>query len=219
MAQYTLVIGNKAYSSWSMRPWLLMKQAGIAFNEVRIPLYQDGHADKIRAWSPAGRVPVLQIGEMTVWDSLAICETLAERHPEKNLWPADAAARAHARAISAEMHSGFAALRSNMGMNVRHTFPGAGRTPEVAKDIARIEQLWSDCLLRYGGPFLFGAFSVADAMYAPVATRFRTYAVELSGSAQRYATMLLDLPAVRDWYADAATETEVLPQFEQQAAP
>lgn len=219
MAQYTLVIGNKAYSSWSMRPWLLMKQAGIAFNEVRIPLYQDGHADKIRAWSPAGRVPVLQIGEMTVWDSLAICETLAERHPEKNLWPADAAARAHARAISAEMHSGFAALRSNMGMNVRRTFPGVGRTPEASKDITRIEQLWSDCLQRYGGPFLFGAFSVADAMYAPVATRFRTYAVELSGSAQRYATMLLDLPAVRDWYADAATETEVLPQFEQQAAP
>ena len=219
MAQYTLVIGNKAYSSWSMRPWLLMKQAGIAFNEVRIPLYQDGHADKIRGWSPAGRVPVLQIGEMTVWDSLAICETLAERHPEKNLWPADAAARARARAISAEKHAGFSAQRSNMGMNVRRTFPGAGRTPEVAKDIARIEQLWSDCLQRYGGPCLFGAFSVADAMYAPVATRFRTYAVELSGSAQRYATMLLDLPAVRDWYADAATETEVLPQFELQAAP
>lgn len=219
MAQYTLVIGNKAYSSWSMRPWLLMQQAGIAFDEIRIPLYQDGHDAKIRAWSPAGRVPVLRAGDLTVWDSLAICETLAERHPEKNLWPAGAAARAHARAVSAEMHSGFAALRSNMGMNVRRTFPGAGRTPEVARDIARIEQLWSDCLQRYGGPFLFGAFSIADAMYAPVATRFRSYAVELSGAAQRYATMLLDLPAIRAWYAEAATETEVLPQFEQQAAP
>ncbi|NBR27470.1 MAG: glutathione S-transferase family protein [Betaproteobacteria bacterium] len=219
MAQYTLVIGNKAYSSWSMRPWLLMRQAGIVFDEVRIPLYQDGHDAKIRAWSPAGRVPVLRSGELTVWDSLAICETLAERHPEKNLWPADAAARAHARAVSAEMHAGFAALRSQMGMNVRRTFPDTGRTPEVARDIARIEQLWSDCLQRHGGPFLFGAFSVADAMYAPVATRFRTYAVGLSGAAQRYATMLLDLPAVREWYADAATETEVLPQFEQQAAP
>lgn len=214
MAQYTLVIGNKAYSSWSMRPWLLMKQAGIAFDEVRIPLYQDGHAEKIRAFSPAGRLPVLRDGEVTVWDSLAICEYLAERHPEKNLWPRDAAARAHARAISAEMHAGFAALRSNMGMNVRRSFPGVGRTPEVEKDIARIEQLWNDCLQRYGGPFLFGAFSVADAMYAPVATRFRTYAVTLTGAARGYADMLLDLPAVREWYADAATETEVLPQFE-----
>ena len=214
MAQYTLVIGNKAYSSWSMRPWLLMKQAGIAFDEIRIALYQDGHAEKIRAHSPAGRVPVLRDGDITVWDSLAICEYLAERHAEKNLWPRDAAARAHARAVSAEMHAGFAALRSNMGMNVRRSFPGVGRMPEVEKDIARIEQLWNDCLQRHGGPFLFGAFSVADAMYAPVATRFRTYAVELGADAQRYAAMLLELPAVRAWYADAAAEIEVLPQFE-----
>jgi glutathione S-transferase len=214
MPQYTLVIGNKAYSSWSMRPWLLMKQAGIAFDEIRIPLYQDGHDIKIRRYSPAGRVPVLIDGAIAVWDSLAICEYLAERHAEKNLWPADAAARAHGRAISAEMHAGFAELRSHMGMNVRRRFPGAGRTPDVANDIARIEQLWNDCQQRYGGPFLLGAFSIADAMYAPVATRFRTYAVEIAGAAQRYAEMLLDLPAVRAWYADAAVETEVLPQFE-----
>jgi len=214
MAQYTLVIGNKAYSSWSMRPWLLMKQAGLAFDEVRIPLYQEGHDRKIREYSPAGRVPVLVDGAVTVWDSLAICEYLAERHAEKILWPANAAARAHARAVSAEMHAGFAALRSNMGMNVRRSFPGVGMTPEVAKDIARIEQLWEDCLQRYGGPFLFGAFGIADAMYAPVATRFRTYAVGLSAVAQRYADLLLALPAVAEWYAAAHAETEVLPQFE-----
>ena len=214
MAQYTLVIGNKAYSSWSMRPWLLMKEAGLAFDEVRIPLYQEGHDRKIRDYSPAGRVPVLVDGAVTVWDSLAICEYLAERHAEKNLWPANAAARAHARAVSAEMHAGFAALRGNMGMNVRRSFPGVGMTPEVAKDIARIEQLWEDCLQRYGGPFLFGAFGIADAMYAPVATRFRTYAVGLSAVAQRYADLLLALPAVAEWYAAAHAETEVLPQFE-----
>jgi len=214
MAQYTLVIGNKAYSSWSMRPWLLMKEAGLAFDEVRIPLYQEGHDRKIREYSPAGRVPVLVDGAVTVWDSLAICEYLAERHAEKNLWPAAAAARAHARAVSAEMHAGFAALRSNMGMNVRRSFPGVGMTPGVAKDIARIEQLWDDCLQRYGGPFLFGAFGIADAMYAPVATRFRTYAVGLSAVAQRYADLLLALPAVAEWYAAAHAETEVLPQFE-----
>ena len=214
MAQYTLVIGNKAYSSWSMRPWLLMKEAGLAFDEVRIPLYQEGHDRKIRDYSPAGRVPVLVDGAVTVWDSLAICEYLAERHAEKNLWPANAAARAHARAVSAEMHAGFAALRGNMGMNVRRSFPGVGMTPEVAKDIARIEQLWDDCLQRYGGPFLFGAFGIADAMYAPVATRFRTYAVGLSAVAQRYADLLLALPAVAEWYAAAHAETEVLPQFE-----
>ena len=214
MAQYTLVIGNKAYSSWSMRPWLLMKEAGLAFDEVRIPLYQEGHDRKIREYSPAGRVPVLVDGAVTVWDSLAICEYLAERHAEKSLWPATAAARAHARAVSAEMHAGFAALRGNMGMNVRRSFPGVGMTPEVAKDIARIEQLWDDCLQRYGGPFLFGAFGIADAMYAPVATRFRTYAVGLSAVAQRYADLLLALPAVAEWYAAAHAETEVLPQFE-----
>jgi glutathione S-transferase len=214
MTQYRLVIGNKAYSSWSLRPWLLMKEAGLAFDEIRIPLYQDGHAAKIRQHTPTGRVPVLHDGAVTVWDTLAICEYLAERHPEKNLWPASVAARAHARAVSAEMHAGFAALRSNLSMNVRRNFPGAGITPEVARDIARIEALWGDCLSRYGGPFLFGAFGIADAMYAPVATRFKTYAVALGIEAQRYAERLLALPSMRAWYADAAAETEVLPQFE-----
>ena len=214
MARYTLVIGNKAYSSWSLRPWLLMKHAGIAFEEVRIPLYQDGYAAKIRKYSPAGKVPVLIDGGVTLWESLAICEYLAERHPDKRLWAQDATARAHGRAISAEMHAGFAALRANMTMNVRRVLPRKEVSPEVAADIARIETLWSESLHRYGGPFLLGAFSVADAMFAPVATRFKTYAVALSAASQQYADRLLALPAMQDWYAAAAAETEVLPQYE-----
>ena len=216
MAQYTLVIGNKAYSSWSLRPWLALKHAGIAFDEVRIPLYQDDHLAKIQKYSPAGKVPILVDGGTTVWESLAICEYIAERHPDKRLWPADSAARAHGRAISSEMHAGFAALRTSMGMNVRRSFPGIGMTPEVAADIARIEAIWSESLTRYGGPFLLGAFSIADAMYAPVTTRFNTYAVKLSATAQRYADTLLALPAMREWYAAANAETEVLPQYEHQ---
>lgn len=215
-SSYTLVIGNKAYSSWSLRPWLLMKHAGLAFDEVRIALYQDGHAAKIRRYSPSGKVPILIDGAATVWESLAICEYLAERHPDKRLWPADAAARALGRAIGAEMHAGFAALRSNMTMNVRRTVPGIGMTPEVAEDIARIEAIWQESLQQYGGPFLLGAFSIADAMFAPVATRFKTYVVALSAPAQRYAELLLALPAMKEWYAAAAVESEVLPQYEPQ---
>ena len=213
---YTLVIGNKAYSSWSLRPWLLMRHTGIEFDEVRLPMFQDGFEEKIARYSGAGKVPVLVAGNVTVWDSLAICEYLAERHPQRQLWPADAAVRAHARAISAEMHSGFQALRSNMGMNVRRSFPGVTVTAEAASDIARIDAIWSECAQRYGGPFLCGAFTIADAMYAPVATRFATYAVALSAPARRYADTVLALPAMQEWYAAARAETEVLPQYERQ---
>jgi glutathione S-transferase len=216
MAHYTLVIGNKAYSSWSLRPWLLMRYAGIAFDEVRIPLYQDGHVAKIRGYSAAGKVPVLIDGGITVWESLAICEYVAERHPGKLLWPDDAGARAYGRAISTEMHAGFAALRGQMGMNVRRVIPAVAVTPEVAADIARVEAIWNESLRWYGGPFLLGTFSIADAMFAPVATRFKTYAVALSAPAQSYADRLLALPAMKEWYAVAAAETEVLPQFEPQ---
>ena len=217
MAPYTLVIGNKAYSSWSLRAWLLLKHAGIPFDEVRIPLYQDGHVTKIRGYSAAGKVPVLLHGATSVWESLAICEYIAERHPDKQLWPADVTTRAYGRSISTEMHAGFVALRSAMGMNVRRIFAQSGMSTEVANDVARIEAIWNDSLKRYGGPFLLGAFSVADAMFAPVATRFKTYTVALSASAQRYANTLLALPAMQAWYAAAALETEVLPQFEPQA--
>ncbi len=216
MSRYTLVIGNKNYSSWSLRPWLLMKQSGLAFDEVRVPLYLAGSKDALRKYGPSGKVPVLLDGAVTVWDSLAIAEYLAERHPERQLWPAEDAQRAVARSISAEMHSGFAALRSNMSMNCRGSFPGLGRTVEVAAEIERIQRIWTDCRERFGaaGPYLFGAFTVADAMYAPVVLRFKTYAVQLSFVAQQYANVVLSLPALQEWVAAAKAEIEVIPAFE-----
>ncbi|MBK8062868.1 MAG: glutathione S-transferase family protein [Betaproteobacteria bacterium] len=210
-----LVIGNKNYSSWSLRPWLAMKVAGIAFEEERIPLYLPESKARILAVNPAGKVPCLVDGALRVWDSLSILEYLAETHPQ--LWPADRAARALARSVSAEMHSGFAQLRTHMSMNIRRSLPGRGRTPESLAEAARIMALWSDCRARHGagGPFLFGAFSNADAMYAPVVLRFRTYAVELPPDCDAYAQAVLALPAMREWIAAAERETESIPQFEQ----
>ena len=211
-----LVIGNKAYSSWSLRPWLLMRQAGIAFDEIRVSLYREGSKQKLLQYSASGRVPVLRHGSVTIWDSLAICEYLAEQYPEKQLWPAETAARAHARSISAEMHSGFANLRGQMPMNARREIPGRARTPEVVAEVARIEAIWNDCRARHGGrgPFLFGAFSIADAMYAPVVSRLRTYGVILAEEAGEYAASIHALPAMQEWIAGAHAETEVNPQYE-----
>ena len=216
MPNPVLVVGNKAYSSWSLRPWLLMRQAGIAFDEIRVSLYQEGAKQKILQYSASGRVPVLRHGNLTIWDSLAICEYLVEQYPEKQLWPAETAARAHARSISAEMHAGFTNLRSQMPMNVRREIPGRARTPEVAGEIARIEAIWNDCRSRHGkrGPFLFGAFSIADAMYAPVVSRLRTYGVALAEEAGKYAASIHALPAMQEWIAGARAETEVNPQYE-----
>jgi glutathione S-transferase len=216
MPPYTLVIGNKNYSSWSLRPWLLMKQARLAFEEVRVPLYVAGSKEALRKYGPSAKVPVLLDGSITVWDSLAISEYLAERHPERQLWPADGAQRAVARSISAEMHSGFAPLRTNMTMNCRGFFPGLGRTVEVAADIERIQRIWTDCRERFAlaGPYLFGTFTVADAMYAPVVLRFKTYAVQLSPVAQQYADTVLALPALREWIDAARAEAEIIPAFE-----
>jgi len=219
MSRYVLIVGNKNYSSWSLRPWILMKQAGIAFEERRIPLYGETSKAQILQVSPSGKVPALLDGNLAIWDSLAIAEYLNEQHPELGLWPADSTARAHARSISAEMHSGFAALRSNMSMNCRKSFPGMGHTPAVDAEIDRIQQIWSDCRQRADGPFLFGRFSIADAMYVPVVLRFKTYAVQLSPSARKYADTILELPALQDWIAAAILETEVLAQFEPAAAP
>ena len=208
MAEPVLVVGNKNYSSWSLRAWLAMKVLGVPFREVRIPLYGPESKRALLEYSPAGKVPCLVDGEVRVWDSLAILEYLAERHPE--LWPADAALRARARSISAEMHSGFPNLRQHMCMNIRKRHPGKGRTPEVLAEIARIVALWSEAR----GPFLFGAFGAADAMYAPVVLRFRTYAVELPPVCRAYADAVLALPALQQWMRDAERETESLPQFE-----
>ncbi len=216
MPRYTLVIGNKNYSSWSLRAWLLMKQSELAFEEVRVPLYLPGSKDTLRRYGPSGKVPVLLDGDVTVWDSLAIAEYLAEHHREQPLWPAADGPRAVARSISAEMHSGFAALRSNMSMNCRGSFPGLGRTVEVAADIERIQRIWTDCRERFGaaGPYLFGAFTIADAMYAPVVLRFKTYAVQLQSVTQQYANAVLSLPALQEWVEAAKAETEVIPAFE-----
>ena len=216
MSQLVLVIGNKAYSSWSLRPWLAMKHAGIDFTETRLSLYAEGAKETILRYSPAGKVPVLKDGDLTVWDSLAICEYLAEKFPDKQLWPIDAARRAVARAVSAEMHSGFTSIRNQMPMNVRREIPGHGKTPEVSAEIARVAAIWNDCLARHAadGPFLFGAFSIADAMYAPVASRFRTYGVALNGAAAKYVDRMLALPAMREWIGGAHAETEVNPQYE-----
>lgn len=216
MSDITLVIGNKNYSSWSLRPWLAARVAGIPFDEVRIPLYGPDSAAPLAAWSPSGLVPLLQDGDLKVWDSLAICEYLAEMFPDRGLWPADRAARAVARSVSAEMHSGFAALRTSMSMNIRRRYPGLGRTPECLKDIERIFAVWEDCRARFGtgGDFLFGQFTIADAMYAPVVLRFQTYEVELNGAARDYAAAVLALPALQEWVASAEQEVESIPKFD-----
>ncbi|HTS55448.1 MAG TPA: glutathione S-transferase family protein [Burkholderiales bacterium] len=216
MPRYTLVIGNRNYSSWSLRAWLLMKHSGIGFEEVRVPLYVAGYKAALRRYAPSGKVPVLLDAGLAVWDSLAIAEYLAERHPDLTLWPADTVQRAAARSISAEMHSGFAPLRSNMSMNCRGSFPGVGRTVEVAADIERIQRIWTDCRERFGavGPYLFGAFTIPDAMYAPVVLRFKTYAVQLTTAAQEYADAILALPELQEWIEAARAETEVIPAFE-----
>jgi glutathione S-transferase len=212
----TLVIGNKNYSSWSLRPWLVLKCAQIPFEEIRIPLYVSDSAERIGQYSPSGKVPALLDGSLRVWDSLAICEYLAEVFPQKELWPRDGTGRAHARAISAEMHAGFPHLRAHMSMNCRARFPGKGRTPDVQKEIARIVEIWEECRRKHAqaGPFLFGGFSIADAMYAPVVLRFQTYAVALPSLASEYAQSVIELPALKEWLSAAESETETIPEFD-----
>jgi glutathione S-transferase len=208
----TLVIGNKNYSSWSMRAWVLLRQAGIAFKEERIPLFEDGYRARILQYSPAGHVPVLIDDNGAVWDSLAISETVAELYPEKNLWPVNPQGRRLARSICAEMHAGFTALRSAMPMNIRAALPGRGRNAEVDADIGRIAAIWETCRARYGsgGDMLFGAFGIADAYYAPVVMRFMTYGVRLPAVAARYADAVGALAAVAEWMAAARQESEII---------
>jgi glutathione S-transferase len=212
-----LVIGNKNYSSWSMRPWLAMRATDIAFEEIFIPLYT-GQSDKNRilAFSRSGKVPILIDGETTVWDSLAIIEYLAERFPDARLWPENRAERAHARAISAEMHSGFLPLRSECSMNL-HRPVGAIKLSEDARaDIRRVQEIWTDCRARYGkrGPFLFGAFGAADAMFAPVVHRFRTYAIAVSLEVKTYMETMMALPAFGEWSDAGLAETLLIEKIE-----
>jgi glutathione S-transferase len=207
-----LIIGNKNYSSWSLRAWLLLREAGIPFEEHRIALDLPNSVSEIAAFSSAGRVPILKLDDVTVWDTMAIAETIAERWPEKNLWPTDSAERAHARAISAEMHSGFSVLRSCMPMNCRAMGRKVPLPDELGRDIDRIIAIWAECHKKYGdkGGWLFGDFSIADAMFAPVVLRFRTYGINLPESAGYYPHRLLESAAMQEWLLAAESEIEVI---------
>jgi len=209
-APLTLVIGNQNYSSWSMRPWVLMRQLGIPFDEVKLRFNSAEWEAGIARWSPSGLVPVLWRGEQSVWDTLAIMETLAEWYPGHGVWPADPAARAYARSACAEMHAGFRDLRSSMPMNIRSAHPGKGMTPATRANIDRIEHLWGEARKRHGqgGPFLCGTFSAVDAMYAPVVMRFATYAVPLAAESARYCEAMRAAPGVRAWVEAALQEKE-----------
>jgi glutathione S-transferase len=212
MTDFSLVIGNRNYSSWSLRPWLALKMADIAFDEIIIPLDEPTTREEILKHTPSGRVPVLKHGDLTIWDSLAICEYLAEQAPAAQLWPAEPADRAVARAMASEMHSGFTALRDNMPMNIRSRFPDQGRALGVMEDINRVTAIWRRCRQRFGagGDFLFGRFSIADAMFAPVVTRFQTYAVDVDTVEQDYMQAILALPAMREWIAAAGREPWII---------
>ncbi|WP_454730776.1 MULTISPECIES: glutathione S-transferase family protein [Cupriavidus] len=207
-----LVIGNKNYSSWSLRPWLLMRQAGIAFEEIKVRLSTPDFDAVVARHSPAGKVPVLVDGDLAVWDTLSIAEYLAERFPEKQLWPAERGARALARSVCAEMHAGFGNLRSQMPMNATAMLPGLGWNAAVQRDVDRIAAIWTDLRARFGagGPFLFGAFTIADAYFAPVVSRFATYGTHLPDEAKRYADFILALPAMQAWIADAREERDFI---------
>ena len=220
MSDLTLVIGNKNYSSWSMRPWVLLKQLGIPFEEVKLRFHSTEWDSSIARWSPSGLVPVLWRGEQFVWDSLAIMEAVNEWFPDRGVWPADAAARAFARCAAAEMHSGFRALRMHMPMNIRSSHPGKGREAGVQENIERIVSLWGEARKRFGngGPFLFGPFSACDAMYAPVVMRFKTYGVALPVEAERYCTAMRDAAGVRAWIESALQETEFVAEDEPYAS-
>jgi len=219
-APLTLIIGNKNYSSWSMRPWVLLRGMGIPFAERQLKFHTPEWSAHIGRLSPSGMVPVLWEGEpgggFATWDTLAIAERVQDLHSDLAVWPRDPQARARARSLCAEFHSGFRAFRSAMPMNIRSSYPGKGMTPEVAKDIARIQVLWTEARKEFGGKgaFLFGEFGAADAFYAPVATRFVTYGVELAGAAREYQKALLDSPGVRAWAANAVTETEFVAEDE-----
>lgn len=201
-----LLIGNRNYSTWSLRPWLLLRHFELPFEDEVLMLSGDGWRERLAARSPTGKVPVLIDGDLVIPETLAIIEYLADKFPEKPIWPADINDRALARAASSEMHAGFTALRANAPMNLRASHPGKVDADLVRRDLHRIEQLWGDFLARSGGPFLFGTFTAVDAMFAPVATRLRTYALPISDTASSYVEAIYSLPAFQDWLALALRE-------------
>jgi glutathione S-transferase len=203
-----IVVGNKKYSSWSLRPWLALKLTRAPFEEAVVALDMPDTAQNIRKFSPSGRVPALIDGPLTVWESLAICEYLAEKFPTSKLWPEDPAARALARSVSSEMHAGFANLRNDCAMRILERRPYQPLKPETQKDVDRIVELWSECLKASGGPFLFGGWpGIADAMYAPVVSRFRTYSIPVEGAAAKYCDLVWAWPALQEWVTGARAET------------
>ena len=224
-APLTLVVGNKNYSSWSMRSWVLLHGLNLPFRERQLKFNSKDWGDNIDGLSPSRMVPVLWEDEpgkgFATWDTLAISERLHELFPAAGVWPPDAKARARARSLCAEFHSGFRAFRGAMPMNIRSRYPGKGVNPDVAKDIERIRALWTETRKTFGGnePYLFGAFCAADAYYAPVATRFVTYGIELDGAAREYQQALLDSPGVKAWSAEAVKETEFVAEDEPYATP
>lgn len=206
-----IIIGDKVWSSWSMRPWLVLRHTGAPFTETMVRLHRlESHDEILAAGSPSGSVPALKDGELTVWDSLAICETLAERHPEAKLWPANAFMRAVARSYSAEMHSGFAAMRSKLPLDFARRLPTPKLDDETAEQIARVIAAWDHALSHHGddGGFLFGHFTVADCMYGPVVSRFITYGIAMPKNVQAYAERMMALPAMRDWGVAAQKEVD-----------
>lgn len=209
MARLTLAIGNKNHSSWSLRPWLALKAAGVAFDEYPVALRQPDSKARILAFSPSGKVPALKHGDLLLWDSLSICEYVAETYPQTGLWPVDAAARAVARSVAAEMHSGFMGLRRDLSMDIQRRLPLPDLAEDTRADIARVLAVWNECRATYGqgGAFLFGRFSVADCMYAPVVTRFRTYGYGLDAVCLAYSDAVFAHPAMVEWCKAAEAET------------
>ena len=218
MSNMKLVIGNKNYSSWSLRPWIAMKALGVAFEEILIPfgtpLGNPEFKQRLRAYTPAGLVPVLIDGDTQVWETLAILEYLAEKFPEKHFWPADIRARAQARALSSEMHAGFGALRNECPVNFRRPVRARQLSAVARANVARLDTMWSDCRARHGGPFLFGNFCAADAMYAPVVARLHTYGIEVSREALGYMEAMMALPAWAEWRTGALAESWIVPEDE-----
>jgi len=216
MSRYSLVLGNKNYSSWSLRPWLVMRHLDLEFEETIVPLLVDGFKEELLKHSASGKVPVLKVEGNEIWDSLAICEYLNDRYPAGQLWPMDEYAKAIARSVSYEMHSGFFNIRNDMPMNMRRIVDGFEPSSLCQQDIERVLEIWESCRERFGqnGPFLFGEFSIADAMFAPVVSRFNTYKIPMSGNVAAYVQTVLDMPLMQEWKKTAIGEAWVIDQVE-----
>ncbi|WP_135079759.1 glutathione S-transferase family protein [Terasakiella sp. SH-1] len=216
MPKLQIILGNRNYSSWSLRPWLVLKHIGLDFDEIIVPLFEGDFKEELLKHSPSGKVPVLKTGDQEIWDSLAICEYLNEQNPEAHLWPKDSEARAIARSVSYEMHSGFFNIRNDMPMNIRRTIDGFEPSGLCQEEISRIIEIWTSCRQRFGqaGPFLFGSFSIADAMFAPVVARFRSYGIEVKGVAADYMQAVWTLSSMEEWATAAASEEWVIEAVE-----